>query len=257
MVEISVHSDLLKFAERMTDLQRRQVPFAAARALNDVTKGAVEDYRQAALEIFDRPVKFTINAAYAVPVKNRRQLTAAVALREWAGKGTAAADYLAPEILGGGRKLKKFEYRLGFSALMPQAMQTIPGRAALIDSHGNMDRKQISQILLHLRALDDIRVRISDRKLRRNKLLTNTAVGRSKYFVAKGKDGKPLGIWSVMGRGQVAPVLFFPRRAPSYTPRFHFSEFFTASYRRRFAPALAARFQAALATARPGGGAAL
>lgn len=261
MVTITLRSDLDRFAATLDDLGRRQVRFAAARALNDVTRGAVADWRRDLPSIFDRPVPFTLNAAYAIPVKDKRDLTAAVALREWAPKGTPASKYLAPEIEGGPRNLKRFERRLAFSALVARPMQTLPARGALLDAAGNMSRGQIGQMLQHLRAFGDTGQNVSAAKLRRLEkrgMLTGTAVGRSKFFVATSKqDGRPLGVWTVLGSGHVQPVLLFAKTPPAYQPRLPFDRFFEASYRRRFPPALAARFEEALRTALAGKGAPL
>lgn len=245
LVTLNVKADIDKAAAGLTDFEKRQLPFAVARALNDVTKGAVADIRAALPKIFDRPVPFTLNAFYAIPVTNKRELRASVAIRDFAPKGTPASKYLAPEIEGGERRVKRFERRL-------DVKQTIPAAGALLDQHGNMQRRQIGDILQHLGAFADTGQNLGPakkKKLEKKKLLTRKG---QKYFIAKSKvDGKPLGIWNLLGRGVVVPVLLFTRRAPVYKPRLDFRSHVLASYARRFASAFKARLAEAKATARP------
>ena len=262
MVTLNIHTDLMRFADGLNEAARRQVRFGAALALRDVTTGAIADMKKALPSIFDRPVPFTMNAFYAPPVK-RKELTARVEIKFTAPKGTPAEKYLAPEILGGGRNIKRFERRLANSAGIPGNVPefTLPAAGALLDRYGNMQTSQIGAILGNLRAFGDTGQNIGKAKLRRLErrgLLVKTSVGMAKYFVAKSKtDGRPLGVYNFLGPGHVVPVLLFARRPPVYTKRLDFDGFFLDSYRRRFPAAMKAGFARAMATAMAGRGAAL
>lgn len=65
--------------------------------------------------------------------------------------GTPAARYLWPQVYGGSRFLKRFEYSLQQVGAMPKGWFAVPGRGARLDSFGNVSQGQITQILSQLR----------------------------------------------------------------------------------------------------------
>ena len=250
MVTLNVKSDLDKFAAQLSELERRQVRYAASRALTEVAKAAVKDMQAEMPRIFDRPTRYTINAVYAIPNRDKRNLEAVVAIRNQAS-GTPQERYLSPEILGGPRATKAFETKIGLGQLVPAA-------GALLDANGNVQRAQINAILANLRAASTPASKAQLRRLEKRGRLTKTAKGMAKYFVAKSKqDGSILGIWNYLSPGHVAPVFLAAKRPPAYSERLPFEPFILASYARTFTPALQKWFAKAIATAKQGGGASL
>jgi hypothetical protein len=240
---VSVRSDWMEFGRRLTNLEQHQLPFATARALTQTAKQAQRDYRSALPGIFDRPTPYTLSGTYVRPAK-KTDLRASIELKdEWAvSKGTPAAKYLAPQILGGARRLKRFERRICTALGLPDTYM-VPGRGAQLDRYGNMGRGQLVKILSAIGGLSDVGANANGKGRGRRKA--------DVYFVAKSKsDGRPLGIWQVVGPGRVEPVLVFLRRAPNYKPRFRFDEFMTSSFARHFPRLMKASLISALATAK-------
>jgi len=93
MITISVRSDFARFAAMVGDIERRQVPFAAALALNETAKAAQRQVAYSLPSIFDRPTLFTRTAVGIIPAR-KDSLAATVFLKD------RQARYLAPSILG-------------------------------------------------------------------------------------------------------------------------------------------------------------
>ena len=99
----------------------------------------------------------------------------------------------------------------------------MPGRGAKLDAYGNISRGQIVQIMSRLGAMSDPAQNMTDKTTQRLKKRGLIAKGaRSDYFVARSKEGnrRPLGVYQLIGPGQVEPVLVFTQRAPHYRKRF-------------------------------------
>lgn len=203
-VEISVKADVQDALRQLGRLGSEVVPKAAAAALNETAfdgrKAAQEEMKSA----FDRPTRWTLNAPWVVRARSFR-LQSEVNLQGKAFKSTDAHAYLDPQIHGGPRPPKRSEKLLRARGILPPGMFTVPGAGARIDSHGNMSRGQIQQILAQVRAHFDPYQR--------------TPRGRStEYFHAI--LGGTNGIWRRKAGG-VVPVLVFVRQ-PQYRPRFRF-----------------------------------
>lgn len=255
LVEVNVQTDFQEFSKALTALERQQLPYAAARALTDTAKLAQAEYRQRLPGIFDRPTPYTMNSSRVVPAR-KDSLQASVELRDFAAKGTPAAKYLGPEILGGERNVKRFERALANAGIRPPQGYAVPGRGATLDSYGNMSRGQIGQILSQLNAMSDRSRNVSAKttaRLGRKGLLVRhgSRLAPGQYFVATSKrDGQPLGIYKLVSRGRVEPVMIFPRRAPRYAPRLDFYGLMEKSYRANFGRLLGEWLDKAVATAR-------
>lgn len=256
-MRLQVQAEFEQLAGALDDLARKQLPYATRRALTDTVRIATAEIRKRLPQLFDRPVPFTSGAFYAKPAYSSTgsSLEAFVGIKDFAPKGTPASKYLAPEIDGGPRRIKRFERRLDVAIGLPN-MATIPGTGALLDAFGNMQRKQIGDLLSHLRAFSDTGQNVGPAKLRRLEkrgLLTGTQGQRAKYFVAKSKqDGTPLGVWNVLGGGIVVPVLIFAKRQPTYSARLPFYAIAQEAYAAHLKERLTARLTEAILTAKPG-----
>jgi len=96
--KISVADDIAKIRKSLTDLEKRQLPFATANALTALAKNAQAAEKEAMPEVFDRPTPFTVNSV-AVRGARKSNLEARVFIKD------IAAAYLEPFEFGGNHKL--------------------------------------------------------------------------------------------------------------------------------------------------------
>jgi hypothetical protein len=111
--------------------------------------------------VFDRPTPYTLNSVYTK--LHPADMSVDIGLKEWGGKGTAASEYLKPQIFGGSRKMKRSERHLG--------SYYVPGAGARRNKYGNISGSQITQILSALKALPEVgyMANVTERSRRRNK----------------------------------------------------------------------------------------
>ncbi len=103
---ISFESNIREWAESMNEFQREQVPFATALALTRTAEDAREEHRRLLPVVFDRPTRYTMNAL-RVTTSNKYTLKASVFFKDPPGRGR---HYLMPQVEGGSRPHKRFEY---------------------------------------------------------------------------------------------------------------------------------------------------
>ena len=151
---------------------------------------------------FDRPTRWTFNAAW---VRSYAGVVTEIGLQGKAVKSTDAYAYLDPQIHGGPRPAKRSEKLLRDRGILPPGMFIVPGAGARMDSHGNMSRGQMQQILAQVRAHFDPYQRTPLNR-------------RTEYFhaIIAGTNG----IWRRRAGGMV-PVLVFVKQ-PQYRARFRF-----------------------------------
>ena len=100
-MQISVNSaDLARMKRLLTDFERRQWPFAAARALTATAQAAQVDTTRGMASAFDRPTPFTERAIAVLPA-TKTTLTAEVFVRP------VQARYLGLQEQGGTRQPKR------------------------------------------------------------------------------------------------------------------------------------------------------
>jgi hypothetical protein len=249
MIKIDIKVDTKELERRLVDAQK-QIKFATARALTKTAQGASSNIRAAMIGAFDRPTQYTLNAFYAKPAK-KNDLTAWVGSREYALKGRPASKYLAPEIEGTTRGFKGFENAL---KVISGGQYVMPGRGANLDAYGNISRGQLTQVLSRLSLLRDALQNLSQKttdRLRRRALLVAASGMRSEYFVAREKGtGRPLGVYKLVGRGLVVPILIFVKKQPSYAVRLPFEAIVEKHIKENWEPNMTEAIDHALATAR-------
>lgn len=219
-VKISI--DMKKVQKQLSDLSEHGIKDAMKFALN-ITAARCKTAVVASMEdVFDRPTPFTLRA-FRVEQATTKNLVASVEAKDLAAKGTAAGEYLKPQIFGGGRPLKRFEQLL---APWSGGQYVVPGPGAQLDSYGNISRGQIVQILSRLRSMSDTSQNVASKTLNRLKKQKKNARGSlTEYFIARDKgNGRPRGIFKLVGRGHVVPVLWFTQGKPTYGVRLKFDE---------------------------------
>lgn len=238
-----------KVRKSLDDLAKRQVPYAASRALNITAQRVRTDSIVTMGRVFDRPTEWTLNSLFVKPA-TKQKLEAVVWLKDYAAKGTPASKYLAPQIFGGPRGMKRFERALQHAGILPPGWFVTPGGGARLDAHGNVSRGQYVQALSALRASPDPwQNRTGSARSRRN-------ARKAQYFVGgrQGTKGAHLapGIYQRFGSTGGAPIkpVFAFVRAPQYQARFKFFDVARRTIERDLIRSFNEELAHALATAR-------
>lgn len=220
MINLAVKIDVRDAIRQLADIKDRQLPFATSLAINNTAKKVREREQHEIRDVFDRPTPFIQNSIFIKP-SNKLNLTAKVGIKDNGfGKGIPAIKPLEAEIVGGERRLKRYEVALRSIGVLPEGYFTVPGDGAEIDGYGNMKTGQIRQLLSYFRANRDVGSISNSTDATRAKLARGTKkkAGIS-YFVGKPGDA-PLGIWrrSEMGlfsgpSKPLMPILIFVQSA--------------------------------------------
>lgn len=215
-LDINIKIDDKKLRNALSDLAEKDIRRASADAVTRLAFEGCASLREEMVRIFDRPIKHTLNAFYVKPAK-RSDLTAEIRSRDYAPKGSAAIDYLMPQIMGGGRKMKKSEIAL---MQLSGGQYYVPGPGAEMDANGNMKPSQLVQIISRLGAFtgDKAGQNMSEKtRLRLARQKKNARGQRSEYFIGReGRNGRPTGVYKLAGPGHVVAVLWFVKKNPRY-----------------------------------------
>lgn len=190
----------------------KQVRFAAAVALTKTAKLVEDTERKEMRDVFDRPTPNTLASLFVKPA-TPLSLSATIGIKNFAGKGIAASKYLAAQIAGGTRRMKRFEKALQSVGALPPGYRAVPGDAAKMDGFGNMQGGQIVQILSFFKAFPEAGYKANMSEKQRERL----AKGNKKnvgfaYFVGRPGNRLPLGIWQRFNFGYgsaIKPVIIF------------------------------------------------
>ena len=193
---------------------QKQIPFAASQALNDTGKFIVKRNQMHMRQVFNNPVRFTINAFYAKPAK-RDNLTVSIR-RKRAADGR---NYLERQQVGGARNRKGIEsmadanmpYKGNLRAMIPTSnVKGSPGRVTA----------EFMRALPHLGAS---RPQAAYARTRYDKANAKPAK-RTTYFVGyKGSGAASDGIYKRTPRG-VKKMFHLVDRKPQYQSRFKFTK---------------------------------
>ena len=211
MISINISGGFKGIQKELKEFSN-QLPFATSLAINRTAQKVKIAQQKEIKDIFDRPNPFTLNALFIKP-SNKTNLAAFVKLKDQVFKGNPASKYLAAEITGGERRLKRYEVALRSAGVLPDGYFTVPGEAANMDQYGNIQRSQIVQILAYFKANRDVGTTSNSTDKTRAKLAkgTNKRYGVS-YFVGKVGEKKTLGIWQKVFSNfgaSIRPVLIF------------------------------------------------
>lgn len=262
------------FDRQFTELEQKQLPFAARQAVNQTAFGIREAWKRQAAKVFDRPTPFTVNAILyrkagavgggrdvmgGVAHRATGNATAEVYIRDEAFKGTPPSKYLLPQVEGGGRRHKGLERLLQARGVLPAGMFAVPGRGVKLNQYGNVPSGQVRQILSQLGAGMDagyvsnesaaLRARRERRQKRRG--------GGGRYFALTTRRGRLVpGIYEriLTGFGSAVRSIFVFTKAPTYRPRYDIYEYARREWNRlmpfHFNRELAKAVQTAIARGR-------
>ena len=121
--------------DRTFDGMEKQVRFATSLAINRTAQVVKEELKREMQSVFDRPTPFTLNSLQMTP-STKQRLEAKV----WFKNPPRVGDihhYLEPQVYGGSRPFKGFEYLLQTNAhvsrSLPRGWFAVPGPAASKD----------------------------------------------------------------------------------------------------------------------------
>lgn len=223
MIEIDLSADLRPLLNRLQNVQR-QIPFVIASSLTKTAVKAKPAIRAEMQRVFDRPTPYTLNSIFVQPAKKtdenptarvwlKDDQEAALSTRQFTGAGLAA-EYIYPNIAGGSRGLKRFEFRLKNAGLLPPGMFVVPGKGAKLDRYGNLDLGQLAAVLSKLGTIREATAAASNRRKR------NARYVAAQYFVSRG-ERMHRGVWQRLPGRRLMPVYMFVDRV-SYRRIFPF-----------------------------------
>lgn len=256
------YTSTAKEGARWLSRGERQVPYATSLALNRTASAIQKALVEQMGQVFDRPTPYTLRSL-RLQRATKQNLTASVAYKDFAGKGTAASKYLRPQVDGGKRRQKRFENALG--RIGPSGYY-VPAGGADQDAYGNMSRGQIVKLLSYLQAFGEqgYRANATDKSRARTAKVRRSEAGYRRingvvYFISRGKgtvsgnrtQHLPAGVWRKTGThgADVAPVLLHVDNV-NYTKRLPFYETADEVYGKRFEDEFTQAFEQAMATAR-------
>jgi hypothetical protein len=219
---ITTAKQVIKDLEKYNKRQRTQVAIA-------LTKTALiaknKNYQQMK-KVFDRPTPSTLNSLYIKPAKENN-LEAIVGIKQFQSKGKSAADYLDPQIVGGGRKQKRSERLLTDKGILPAGMNLLPGAGIKLDRYGNVPKGAMTQMLSILRSHTEVgfKANTTIESKKRNKKLKD-------LFVYKG-DRMAKGVYIRLGKRGIKPYMMFGRSA-KYRKRYSFEQTTKETYNNYF-----------------------
>lgn len=224
---------------------KKQIPFAIAKALNDVAVLVKNAERKEMERVFDNPTPYTLNSIFFKKA-TKQKFEVNIIIRNEAAKGTPPVKYLEPEIFGGTRRAKSSELQLREKGLMEDDMFWAPGAGARLNKYGNISPGQIVQILSALKSFREAGYNANYNSKSGRKSKNPLA---SKIFVQK-EWGKALypGVYQRTKTG-VKPLLIFLEN-PHYEERFNFFTVGEIIYDNNFENKFNEAIQYALATAK-------
>jgi hypothetical protein len=231
---------------------QKQVTFATRVALTRTAQKAAAAEVHEMRDVFRNPTPYALNSVFVQPATKTR-LEATVKLKDDATKAVPASKFLAAQVSGGQRQLKRFEKALTAAGAMPVGYRAVPGKAAKLDSYGNMSRGQIVQILAFFRAFPEMGYKANMTDKGRARLARgNKRVQGFAYFVGRPGDRLPLGIYqrvSFVGGTAIKPVMLFVRSAV-YEAIYDFEYVVEQTVKNQFADEFAKAYVEAVGSAR-------
>jgi len=244
MISVSVKMRVHELTRDVMGAQK-QIRYATAVALTRTAKFAESKVKEEIARVFDRPTPYTLSAT-RVKSATKADLRAEVKIKDEALKAKPAIRWLAPQIYGGKREAKNFEYLLRTRGILGSDEFAVPGVGARLDGYGNMSRGQIVQILSQVGASrDSLANQTAASKKRRGRKA-------AQYFaITTQRNGLRPGIYQRFGfavGSAVRPVLVFVKSA-RYRPRLKFFEVAQGAAEMRFEIEFARALRDAMRTA--------
>ncbi len=239
VVSLNIKDDIKRATRLLNNIEKRQLPFAIAKALTLSAKDAQAEITRTISRVFDRPTKMTVNSV-RVETATKKKLSAAVLIKDEFFTGVPVAKWLRPQTKGGPRKHKRFERALISAGVMPSSMYAVPSKRLRLNRFGNVPKG------MHTRILSQVKAGIYPTQYR--------ASGTKAEFFAlpKGRGKLPAGIWQRKGSGRKSwiTLIFAFVSAPRYRKRLPFDRIARKVATKRFPFHFRRTLRQALRTAR-------
>lgn len=237
MLTISGSADAL--IRQLDDVQKRQIPYALSRALNDTAKDIVEAERVHMGSVFDRPTRWTLNAFY-VKRSSKTKLVATVERKSAVGR----RFYLEVQAEGGTRPKTGLERAMTYRLKYAGDIQAVtPASGMRMTAAGNMSPAMVQRVMSAVQVQLDAAQNTTRSSRRRAK-------SRAQYFVPRPGSKLSPGVWERRGKRTLRKVMHFTSAAPRYQVRFRFDEVARDSALQTFDAHFYRWLQQALATAK-------
>lgn len=270
---ISVKADVKEVTRWLTDIEKRQIPFAVMNALNTMMFGARKELIKEIGDKLDRPTRYTLNATQ-VQKATKKNWAARVWIKdndstdiESARRGNTPANFLLPHIRGGPRNVKGFEKQMIAAGMMPPGYYVTPGSGAKIDAFGNWSNGELKMLLAYFGAFGrfsgDTKNTTDKKKESLRRGGTRKSKGRVKYgvsyFIAyPGRDGRAKHLFPGIyrktyiaeGVTSLDMIVRFVKRRPQYSVRVDFEGVQQRYVRKHFKAEFAKEIKRAITSAR-------
>lgn len=218
MIDFKLDINSVQLAREISDIQRKQIPFALVLAQTRLAKNRIKPgIAEVMGQRLDRPTPTTMRSLFAVSATKSRP--AKVWFKDSWTTGIPADQYLQQAVLGGQRPHKRFERSLIAQGLMKSGQFALPN-SSYLNQYGNVSRGTMTRILSGLGAAESRRghqANASGSKRSKRK-------GNADRYFAGAVDGQE-GVWerkkSAFGEG-VKPVFLYSNGAPKYRVIFPF-----------------------------------
>lgn len=199
---------LLRDLEQHPSIMRKAITFA----LDDTAEGLRQAEVMEMEVVFQTPRSYTLNALYAVKARGENSLKAGLAWKEFGGS-IPAYKYIAPNVFGGPRRMKRHELALQGKGVLPIGSMTAQGRNYPKDESGDITGGQYTRMLAELDALPGTP--------NGQKSKTKKRSPDQRFFVYKPKGAQfPVGIAEPNGDGIRLMLRFI--QPPSYKKIFDY-----------------------------------
>lgn len=143
-VKVEGLDDLMR---TLNDIGRRQVPFAAAKAITQTAKSVEREIQNDMAGTFKSPSPYVKRSTFAT-MATKSSLSSTVGLKDQKPQGGTAPSVLLKEhFIGGVRGNKPFEKAIAALGGLPTGWRAMPGSGMKLDSYGNPSRKEIGEML--------------------------------------------------------------------------------------------------------------
>lgn len=246
---VSFDFEVRDFMNFTSDVERKQLPFAISRALNDTVAGGRKAAQGQMEGDLHRPTAYAKRGiVYERSDKHNLEASVIIYGSKSTNGGLPAAYFLGPQIDGGQRSHKAFEKQLVARGYMRTNEVAVPAARLRLNQYGNVTQGQINKIMSGLKV--DYRGGGATRVASTSKGKSRAAA-KGRYFVPRRSSSLAPGIYyeKPSRKKAIYPVMLFVGKT-AYTKRFKFRQAVILHANRNFEKNFNIRFQQALATAR-------
>ena len=221
---------------KMSNMVASQMPYARQLALNNTAKNLIARNKRDMSRIFDKPVRFTLNAFF---FKGAKKYENSVTIRR--KDMVVGKHYLEVQEEGGARPQTGFEKALSRNLAYSNILRHATPAAIRKNKHGNMTPGARMQLLSALQVARDPQ--------QRSKKFGRTNSGRQNFFVVDSAD-KSAGIYQRYKKGNVKKLVHFHSNAIIYKPKLRFNDRMNMYGKAVFPKKLREAMRRAMATAK-------